>query len=199
MTEHEAPPAPPGTRQRMLAVALRRFRRDGFDATGLRDVVADAGAARGAIYHHFPQGKTQLGSEVAEAAGRRVGALVEEACRELPAQEAVDRLLDVALELLVRTDGVPGCPVAAVALSGHAPGGELRDVADRAFGLWQEHLAACLARDGAPPERARATAALCVAAVEGAVVLCRASGDERPYERVAGEVRRHVADLLAAP
>jgi AcrR family transcriptional regulator len=182
----------------MLAAALRRFRRDGYDATGLRDVVADAAAARGAIYHHFPRGKAQLGTEVAEAAGRRVAAQVEQACRELPAAAAVDRLLDVALELLVRTDGVPGCPVAAVTLSAHDPGGELRDVADRAFGLWQEHLAACLARDGAPPERAQATAALCVAAVEGAVLLCRASGDEGPFHRVAAEVRLHVADLLAA-
>jgi TetR/AcrR family transcriptional repressor of lmrAB and yxaGH operons len=51
------------TRERMVAAATQLFARRGYDATGFRDIVHQAGAARGAIYHHFPEGKTQ-GREV---------------------------------------------------------------------------------------------------------------------------------------
>ena len=42
------------TRTRMLVAGTELFRDRGYDGTGFRDVVARADAARGSIYHHFP-------------------------------------------------------------------------------------------------------------------------------------------------
>ena len=42
------------TRAKIFASALSRFRKQGFDATTMRDVAADAGVALGAAYYYFP-------------------------------------------------------------------------------------------------------------------------------------------------
>ena len=47
------------TTREIVAAARRRFRRDGYGATSLGAVAADAGVTKGAFYHHF-DGKDDL-------------------------------------------------------------------------------------------------------------------------------------------
>ena len=42
------------TRARILAAALDRFARYGYDATGVAEICRAAGVSKGAFYHHFP-------------------------------------------------------------------------------------------------------------------------------------------------
>jgi TetR/AcrR family transcriptional regulator, lmrAB and yxaGH operons repressor len=57
------------TRTRMIDAALDSLRHRGVSGMSFTEVLERSGAARGAIYHHFPGGKNQL---VAEAAARRM-------------------------------------------------------------------------------------------------------------------------------
>jgi len=65
-------------RQRMVGTAARLFRRQGYCATGWRQVVAESGAPWGSQAHYFPQGKEQLAAEAVELAGARYEALLRE-------------------------------------------------------------------------------------------------------------------------
>lgn len=58
---------PKGTRKAILDAAFRRIRRQGFQATGLNDILADTGLTKGGFYHHFPT-KAALGLAVVEEA-----------------------------------------------------------------------------------------------------------------------------------
>lgn len=42
------------THARILQAAARLFARDGYDATGVARLCAEAGVSKGAFYHHFP-------------------------------------------------------------------------------------------------------------------------------------------------
>ena len=46
------------------------FRRQGYTGTGLKQVVAEADAPFGSLYHFFPGGKEQLGDEVIRMSGQ---------------------------------------------------------------------------------------------------------------------------------
>ena len=46
--------APADTRERILAVAQRRFVEVGYDATSLREIAEDLGVTKAALYYHFP-------------------------------------------------------------------------------------------------------------------------------------------------
>ena len=78
--------------------ATSRFARDGYAAVALDDVAADAGATRGAVYHHFGS-KAGLFRAVLDAAHQEVGEAVAAAA------DAVDDLWDgfvVGCETFVR-------------------------------------------------------------------------------------------------
>ena len=59
----QADPSQP-TRERILDTTAELFQRYGYTGTGLKQIVANANAPFGSIYHHFPDGKAQLGGEV---------------------------------------------------------------------------------------------------------------------------------------
>src|SRR6266513_2662154 len=58
------------TKERILDVTAELFRRYGYTGTGLKQVVANANAPFGSLYHFFPGGKQQLGEEVIRRAGQ---------------------------------------------------------------------------------------------------------------------------------
>jgi len=51
----------------MVRSAASLIRRRGLSRASFADIVADSGAPRGSIYHHFPQGKDQLAKEAIRA------------------------------------------------------------------------------------------------------------------------------------
>src|SRR5947208_12851542 len=60
---------PGNTKMRILDATAELFRRYGYTGTGLKQVVADANAPFGSLYHHFPGGKQELGVEVIHRSG----------------------------------------------------------------------------------------------------------------------------------
>ncbi|MEM7249675.1 MAG: helix-turn-helix domain-containing protein, partial [Acidobacteriota bacterium] len=48
------------SRQRMLGAAVTLIQRQGYHATGMKQVVEESGTPRGSLYFHFPDGKDQM-------------------------------------------------------------------------------------------------------------------------------------------
>ena len=55
------------TRTRMIEATVEALQRQGVAGMSFTGVLAASGAARGAIYHHFPGGKAQIVAEAAAA------------------------------------------------------------------------------------------------------------------------------------
>jgi TetR/AcrR family transcriptional repressor of nem operon len=55
-----------GLRQKILDAAFAEFYRNGFQAGSLNQILAAAGATKGALFHHFPDGKRELGYAVVD-------------------------------------------------------------------------------------------------------------------------------------
>jgi TetR/AcrR family transcriptional regulator, transcriptional repressor for nem operon len=53
-------------RQRILDAAFAEFYRNGFQAGSLNHILAAAGTTKGALFHHFPSGKQELGYAVTD-------------------------------------------------------------------------------------------------------------------------------------
>lgn len=45
------------SRSKLIGIALNRFVEDGYNATSIASILDEAGMAKGALYHHFPEGK----------------------------------------------------------------------------------------------------------------------------------------------
>ncbi|MEO3756407.1 TetR/AcrR family transcriptional regulator [Streptomyces sp. B6B3] len=186
------------TSARLVDSMLELVQRHGYSGTGLNTVVEHAGAPKGSLYFHFPQGKEALGERAVGLAAERFGALVADAAAEgATPGEVVRRVIDALAGLLDAGDFELGCPVSVVTLEMGASSARLRDACANAFGSWIEAVTELLVADGRPGQDARALATATVSMVEGAVILSRAQRSTEPL-RCAAETLTVLLDRGAA-
>jgi AcrR family transcriptional regulator len=83
-------------RQQILDAARVQFTRNGFHATSMQDVIAEAGLSVGAVYRYFKSKDdlvTAIAGEVVNEVTAEIGAIVEHE-PALPLDEAMRRLVD---------------------------------------------------------------------------------------------------------
>src|SRR5712691_9762388 len=177
------------SRASMVRSAASLIRARGVTATSLSDVLADSGAPRGSIYHHFPNGKEQLAGDAIRWTSERVLAH-QRTCRATTPAGVLDCFIDMWRQVVLVSGGTSGCVVAGVAIDTVAADRALIDVVRATFRSWVDLLAEQLVAVGVPARRASRIALATMAGMEGALILCRAEGDIGPLETVAGELKR---------
>lgn len=175
------------TKERILDRSGELFRRQGYMATGIKQILDEAGAPFGSLYHHFPGGKRELGAETIRRSGALYGLIfVEYVGPEADLLTGTKGFFAGAAQTLRETDYADACPIATVALEVSSTDEQLREACADVFAAWIAGGAARLGADGIPPDRARRLAIQLLAALEGAFVLSRALRSTEPVE-VAGE------------
>ena len=176
------------SRERMVRSAASLIAQRGVSATSFSDVLADSGAPRGSIYHHFPDGKHQLAEDAVRWTSDRV--LAHQAAGEFATpRDVLERFIDMWRQVVLSSRGTTGCVVAGVAIDSGADDG-LIEVARETFRAWAGLLAEQLERLGISAVRARSIGLTTLAGMEGALILCRAEGSVQPLESVADELVR---------
>src|SRR5256714_12937446 len=105
------------TRDRIVNSTAELFRRQGYTGTGVKQVVAEASAPFGSLYHFFPGGKEQLGEEVIRWSGGLYLQLFATIAAQAPDPvRAIGDFFSGAAETLRETDYADACPIATVAL-----------------------------------------------------------------------------------
>jgi len=178
---------PAATKDRILERSAELFRRQGYAGTGVKQIVAEASAPFGSLYHFFPGGKQQLGEEVI----RRSGALYEELIDAFfiprsDAESATRAFFAAAAETLRETDYADACPIATVALEVSSTSEPLRLACAEVFNGWIDAAVERLVAGGLAHDVARELAISMLASLEGAFVIARALRSTEPVE-VAGE------------
>jgi AcrR family transcriptional regulator len=175
------------TRERILDSSGELFRRQGYMGTGVKQIIEEAGAPFGSLYHFFPGGKGELGAETIRRSGFLYGLLFPEyAGPDVELAAGVRAFFAGAAETLVETDYADACPIATVALEVSSVNDELRQACADVFNLWIDGGVLRFTEAGIDPERARALVIEMIAALEGAFVLSRALRSTEPLE-AAGE------------
>lgn len=178
-------------RQRVVSAAAEMLARHGLNATSIRETAKRANAPFGSTYHHFPGGKREVVVEAVTLAGGRV---TESLDHQLQAGIAagLKGFLAAWRDMLVRSEFRIGCPVMAAAVEE-----PLEDMAEdvllaaaRVFDDWTSRLAVALEREGRDRASASGLAALIVASIEGAIVLCRAQRSIRAFDQICEQLNR---------
>jgi TetR/AcrR family transcriptional repressor of lmrAB and yxaGH operons len=194
----EASLMPAGSRARMVRSAASLIRSRGVSATSLSDVLADSGAPRGSIYHHFPDGKRQLAEDAIRWTSDRVLAHLQASHAATPS-DVLERFIDMWRQVVLASGGAAGCAVAGVAIDTVPDKAGLLDVVRATFRSWVAVLAEQLEAVGVPRDRATPIATATLAGMEGALILCRAEGNVRPLDAVARELVRLLPVQTSGP
>ncbi|MFM7505293.1 MAG: TetR/AcrR family transcriptional regulator [Rubrivivax sp.] len=188
------------TRDRLVQAMARALQQRGYHGIGLTELLAEAGAPKGVLYHHFPGGKQALAVAAIEATAAHIAAsldrLIAARADPLPALEG---WLAQAQAQLDRSGFERGCPLATVALETTAADTAVRAALARAFEAIRARLAALLGAAGVAEARAGGLAALVVAAYEGALMQARVAGSAAPMAEAAEVLLALLRREIAAP
>lgn len=177
------------SRARMVRSAAALFGSRGLSATSFSDVLADSGAPRGSIYHHFPGGKKQLAEDAIGWTSEQILAHLK-ACPAKTPSGVLTWFIDLWRQSVQVSGGSSGCPVAGIAIDTGGAADDLIGAARAAFSQWTSLLASQLQAAGVPRHRAGPIATTSLAAMEGALILCRAERSSQPLETTAQELMK---------
>jgi len=171
------------TKERILDITAELFTRYGYTGTGLKQIVADANAPFGSVYHFFPGGKEQLGDEVIRRSGQMYLELIEAVFDAAPdLLTGVGDVFSGAAEVLRQTDYADACPIATVALEVASSNERLRQATDDVFVSWIDRTSSRIEEAGTDPAAARRLAIVLIEMLEGAFILSRAMRTTEPLD-----------------
>jgi AcrR family transcriptional regulator len=186
------------TKDRLLEASGELFRRQGYSGTGVKQILAEAGAPFGSLYHFFPGGKSALGAETVRRSGFLYGLLLGEYVPpEVELLDGVRAFFAAAARDLEESDYADACPIATVALEVSSTNEEMRLACAEVFdgwieaGVWRFELA------GIEPGTARGLVIQMLAGLEGAFVLARALRSTEPVEVAGDAAVQAIAAVLA--
>jgi TetR/AcrR family transcriptional repressor of lmrAB and yxaGH operons len=170
-------PRPDRSRAALIDNAATLFRRQGYAATGLNQILDEAGVKAGSMYHHFPRGKQQLAAAVVDTAGAGIEQLLH---RFLATDRSVSDIVDRWIDLLVAGlagDQRDGCPIEPIATESVNASPLIRAASARAFTGWCAAIEDRLRSEGWSDDDVKTVALAVISLIEGALILSRIAGD----------------------
>jgi TetR/AcrR family transcriptional repressor of lmrAB and yxaGH operons len=175
-------PRPDRSRAALIHTAATLFRRQGYAATGLNQILDEAGVKPGSLYHHFPRGKQQLAAAVVDTEGAGIEQLLLRfLATGRPVADIVERWIDL-LAAALAGDQRDGCPIEPIATESVNASPLVRAASARAFKGWCGAIEDRLRADGWSADEAKDVALAVISLIEGALMLSRISGDTEALE-----------------
>lgn len=169
------------SRGRIVDAGAELFGRQGFHGTAMKQIVEEARAPFGSVYHFFPGGKDELGEHVIRSSGegyRLLFITILDAAPNLIA--GIGEFFAGAAAVLEQTDYADACPIATIALEVASVNEQLRMATADVFESWIGAAVERFAAAGIPETRARSLAIEVIAVLEGAFLLSRAFRSTEP-------------------
>jgi AcrR family transcriptional regulator len=164
-----------GTKDRIMDSTAELFRRQGYNGTGIKQILAAANAPFGSLYHFFPGGKEDLGTQTIRSSGQLYMELFATIAVQAPdVLSAVSDFFTGAAQTLEETDYADACPIATVALEVASTNEPLREACAEVFDAWIVGASDYFAAAGIAPAKARELALSMLCLLEGAFIFCRA-------------------------
>ena len=176
-----------GTRDKMVATAAQVMRERGAAGVTIDSVLARSGAPRGSVYHHFPDGRNQILHEALRYSGDSITATIDKAV-DRGARALLREFVDYWENLLREGEFAAGCPVAAAALGSAEDELELKAEAGEILDRWCVAMTRAFVVDGFDEPTAASLAVTAVAAMEGAIMLCRSTRTAGPLREVGNQL-----------
>jgi TetR/AcrR family transcriptional repressor of lmrAB and yxaGH operons len=185
------------TRVRIITAAAALLDEHGYHGTGINAVLASAGAPRGSLYFHFPDGKDAIVSAALFAVGAQLSDHMEQAfaVAATPA-EALDAVFGFFRSRLIETGYRCGCPISTVSLEVSGSGSPVADTCAQIYNQWQMQISQHLQYVAVlTPAAARHLAVVLLSLIEGALLLSRSQRSTAALDAA----QTHAVALLSLP
>lgn len=188
---------PEEVRARILAAAMKLFRVQGYDGTGLDDICKAAGITKGAIYHHF-ENKLDILASVASfylSAERRGWLAFHQSHSSLLPAEKLVMCIETLIDYASEPSTFDPVAIQLSAFSMRPEGEEIRIAFMKIYDERLKELAALL-RNVYPDRDAETLSAFILSTIQGASLFKVGSRDELRFQKTAALLRETLLNLL---
>jgi TetR/AcrR family transcriptional repressor of lmrAB and yxaGH operons len=169
----------PDTRSRILTAAQRLFRKRGYHATGLNDILELANAPKGSMYHHFPGGKEAIGVCVIEDIAQGLLGLLEQS--RARSTEALVLQVGEKLAMTMEKTDFEICALFSAFAAERKSSPQLGMAVAKAYESMVAAIATRLQLEGLAPEAAQDKALMVTALLEGGSLLSQAQQNSTAF------------------
>ncbi len=186
------------TRQRLVKTTSKLLRTQGYASTGVSQILRESGVPKGSLYHHFPEGKTELAAAAIKYSNDFIRARLQEmvSVTDHPA-DTMELFCNFYVQSLRKTDFQKGCPISTITLEAAASVDSIQVECADGFEMIVDLFVEQMTARGVAAGTARSLATVVTAAGEGALILCRAQRSTRPLEIVRDSMSAQIRSQLA--
>jgi TetR/AcrR family transcriptional repressor of nem operon len=181
------------TKEKITQAAAELFRRQGFAATSVNDLLQAAGVKKGSLYFHFP-GKDDLALEVLRQAEEGFMDFLDAALTGPTPGARLNNFFRSALEIHRENGFVGGCLFGNTALEASDCNPPYACRVAEVFARWEEKIETVISeaqREGQIRKdlAADALAQVVVSSMEGGIMLARLKKKEQPLRQCLDSLR----------
>lgn len=176
------------TREHLIDVGLGLMHRDGYNATGLAEILKAADVPKGSFYHHFGS-KEDFAAAVLERYGMRERAHTTAVLNDAstPPLKRLRRYFSDLVKVYGQKGPIPGCLMGRFSLEVAAESAQLRKRISTSFDHWQHTIAIVIQQAVAQKELPAGTDPESLAGFllnnwEGALLRSQAEKSDAPLE-----------------
>jgi TetR/AcrR family transcriptional regulator, lmrAB and yxaGH operons repressor len=182
-----------------VTATAKLLQTQGYHATSIKDIARTANAPIGSLYFLFPGGKEEIVVAALQQSGHGVAEILTALLTdETTPKGVVATYLGAIRWLLTESGYTDGCPIATVALEAAPRNEQVADTIAAAFTDWNTVLRTALMRTGLAAEQGEVVATTTLAAVEGALIIARASRQSDAFDHVMAGITALVEHFTTA-
>jgi len=169
------------TRTRMISAMTTLLQEQGYNASGVSEILEASHAPKGSLYHHFPGGKVQLAAAAVDESRQRIMHTLQTLKNSgRDPVRTIETFVNLYIRQMQTSDFAHGCPVATVTLETAASVDLLQTGARQFFDELAGFITTILSERGLEHATAATQAVIIISIIEGALILSRAQRSTQP-------------------
>jgi TetR/AcrR family transcriptional repressor of lmrAB and yxaGH operons len=174
------------TKSLLIETATILFQEKGYKTVGLNEILKASNVSKGALYHHFPDGKEELLITCLHALKEDITTDIEAIfSKHLTTKDAIISTIDTLINSFEKRGTITGYTFSSIVSEMATMSEPVRKACSELYENIERIYCAKLLSDGFSDETAASVSLLLTASIEGAMMLCLTKQSTNPLKTIA--------------
>lgn len=174
------------TKSLLIETATTLFQQKGYKNVGLNEILKACNVTKGALYHHFPNGKDELLVTCLHALKEDITTDIEVIFSKHPSTEnAIISMIDTLIRSFEKDGTITGYTFSSIVSEMATMSEPVREACSDLYENIEQIYCTKLLADGFSEETATDISLLLTASIEGAMMLCLTQKSTEPLKTIA--------------
>ncbi|RHW40136.1 TetR/AcrR family transcriptional regulator [Lysinibacillus yapensis] len=173
------------TKALIIEVATTLFQQKGYMGVGLNEILKTCNISKGALYHHFPQGKEELLIACLKSLNEAITTDIEQIFAQYPTtREAATAMIEKMIVNFEKEGTLTGYTFSSIVSEMASLSEPVRHACAELYEKIQYIYVKKLVDDGFSSDMANSISLLMTASIEGGMMLCLTKNTSEPLQRI---------------